>query len=75
MARDIYGNIFKNPRVFLEISGLWLILDKNRGLFAKWQRIIGLKLFSNGKRRGLGPRIVDHGQRRSTVDRGQGNLC
>jgi hypothetical protein len=51
-----------------------LILKKNRRLFAKWHGIMGFELFSNGKRRGLGPRLMDHGQCRSTVDRGQG-LC
>jgi hypothetical protein len=49
-----------------------LILDKNKGPFAKWRGIIGFELFSNGKRRGLSPRFVDHGRCRSTVDQGQG---
>jgi hypothetical protein len=63
--------------LFLKIRGSsWkfvdcgLILDKNRSVFAKWYGIISFKLFSNGKRRGLGPRFVDHGRCWSTVDRG-----
>jgi hypothetical protein len=32
-----------------------LILNKNRGLFAKWGGFLDSDLFSNGKRRGLGP--------------------
>jgi hypothetical protein len=31
-----------------------------------------LDLFANGKRRGLGRRLVDHGRHRSMVDRAQG---
>jgi hypothetical protein len=49
-----------------------LILDKKSGLYAKWHGIIGFKLFSNGKRRGLSPWFMDHGRRWSMVDRGQG---
>jgi hypothetical protein len=49
-----------------------LILDKNRGLFAKWHGIFGFKLFLNGKRHGLSPWFMDHGRRWSTVDHRQG---
>jgi hypothetical protein len=61
--------------LFLKIQGSsWkfvdcvLILDKNRGLFAKWHQIIGFELFSNEKRRGLGPQLKHHGRHQSTVD-------
>jgi hypothetical protein len=50
VARGIFGNI-SETRVLLGI--FWdrgLILDKNRGLFAKWHGIIGFELFSNGKK-------------------------
>jgi hypothetical protein len=70
VARGIFGNISKTRgllRIFVDYQ---LILDKNRGLFAKWHGIIGFELFSNGKRRGLGPRFVDHGWRWSIVDCG-----
>jgi hypothetical protein len=49
-----------------------LILNKNSGLFAKWHGIIGFELFSNGKRHGLGPWLMDNGRCWSMVDRGQG---
>jgi hypothetical protein len=71
VARGIFGNVSKTRcllRIFVDCG---LILDKNRGIFAKWHGIFDFKLFSNGKRCGLGPWFVDHG-RWSTVDREQG---
>jgi hypothetical protein len=47
-----------------------LILNKNRGISTKWRGIIGFELFSNGRRHGLGPRLMDHRRCRSMVDRG-----
>jgi hypothetical protein len=41
VARAISRIIFKNPRDFLEIRRLGLILNKYRGLFAKWQEFLG----------------------------------
>jgi hypothetical protein len=41
VARGIFGNISKTRgllRIFVDCG---LILDKNRGLFAKWHEIIG----------------------------------
>jgi hypothetical protein len=72
VARGIFGNISKIRGPLIIFVDCGLILDKNRGLFAKCHGIIGFKLFYNGKRRGLGPRFVDHGPRWSTVDHGQG---
>jgi hypothetical protein len=63
VARGIFGNISKTRgllRIFVDCG---LILDKNRGLFAKWHGIIGFELFSNVKRHGLSPRFVDHERR------------
>jgi hypothetical protein len=74
VARGIFGNISKTRGLLKNFVDCGLILDKNRGLFAKWHGIISFELFSNGKRRGLGPRFVDHGRCCSTVDRGQGRV-
>jgi hypothetical protein len=57
-ARGIFGNISKIRGLLGIFVDYGLILDKNRGLFAKWHEIICFKLFSNGKRCGLGPRAV-----------------
>jgi hypothetical protein len=48
-----------------------LILNKYRGLSAKWRGIISFELLSNGISRGLGQWLVDHGRRRPTLDRGR----
>jgi hypothetical protein len=47
-----------------------LISKKHRGFFAKFPEILIHELFSNGKGRGLGPRIRGPaGRAQSTVDR------
>jgi hypothetical protein len=72
VARGIFGNISKTRGLLGIFVDSGLILEKNMGLFAKWHGIIDFELFSNGKRRGLGPRFLYHGRRWSTVDHGQG---
>jgi hypothetical protein len=72
VARGIFGNVLKTKGLLGILVNYRLILDKNRGLFAKWHGIFGFDLFSNGKRRELGTWFVHHGQCWSTVDRGQG---
>jgi hypothetical protein len=72
VARGLFRNVSKTRgllRIFVDCG---LILDKIRGLFAKRHGIFGFELFSNGKRRGLGPWFMDHGRRWSPVDRRQG---
>jgi hypothetical protein len=64
----IFGNVSKTRGLLGIFVNRGLILNKNRGLFAKWHGIFGSELFSNGKMRRLGPWFVDHGRRWSTVD-------
>jgi hypothetical protein len=40
VARGIFGNISKTKGLLRIFVNYWLILDKNRGLFAKWHGII-----------------------------------
>jgi hypothetical protein len=50
VARGIFGNISETRGLLGIFGDRGLILDKNRGLFAKWHGIIGFELFSNGKK-------------------------
>jgi hypothetical protein len=76
VARGIFRNISKARGLLRIFVNCGLILDNNMGLFAKWHGIIGLELFYNGKRRGLGPRFVDHRRlaARVATRRGRGGM-
>jgi hypothetical protein len=56
VARAISGIIFKNPRGFMEICGLWVNIEQVEGLLCKVARIFGFwNYFPKGKGGGLGP--------------------
>jgi hypothetical protein len=55
VARGIFENVSKTRGLLRIFVNYGLILNKNRGLFAKWHGIFGFELFSNGKMRRLGP--------------------
>jgi hypothetical protein len=56
VARAISRIIFKNPRGFMEICGLWVNIEQVEGLLCKVARIFGFwNYFPKGKGGGLGP--------------------
>jgi hypothetical protein len=56
VARGISRIIFKNPRGFLEICGLWVNFEQVHGLLCKVARFfVFLNYFPMGKVGGLGP--------------------
>jgi hypothetical protein len=64
VARARSRNIFENQGSSLKFVDSRIIVEKDRGLNEKLAGLFGLELFSNGKRRELGPWLMDRGSGR-----------
>jgi hypothetical protein len=73
VARARSRNIFENQGSSSKFVDSRIIVEKDRGLNEKLAGLFGLELFSNGKRRELGPWLMDRGSGRFTVDQGHGH--
>jgi hypothetical protein len=73
VARAIFGNVFENQGSSWKFVDYGIIVEKDRGLNKKVAGIFGFKLFSNGKRRELGPWLMDHGSGQFTMDQRHGH--
>jgi hypothetical protein len=60
-ARDLFVNIFRNLDLTVKIVDRRLILEKGRGLSAKWWVFFWFRnYFQYENDGGLGPRFMDH---------------